>query len=325
MRAYVMSHPGGPEVLEFKEVPDPKPKKNWVLIQVKGFGLNRSELYTRKGHSGDEVTLPRILGIECVGEVIDGGGTDLIPKQRVAAAMGFMGRKHDGGYAEMALLPRSHVYPINTSLTWEDLAALPETYLTAWGVLHETIEIQRGQQVLIRGGSSSVGLAAANIARDMGVRVFATTRSEIKSSKLRAAGVNEVILDSGNIADVIKSKSNGGVDGVVELVGLPETIMDCLQCCRSRGVVGMVGFLGDQWNYKFFPWMPSTVRLSLYSTETLEKDYASPVLQQIVQKVESGAYKTNIDRIFSFEEAPEAHRIMESNQAAGKLVVMTGK
>lgn len=271
------------------------------------------------------MTLPRILGIECVGEVINGGGTDLIPEQRIAAAMGFMGRKHDGGYAEMAVLPRSHVYPINTSLSWEELAALPETYLTAWGVLHETIEIRRGQQVLIRGGSSSVGLAAANIARDMGVRVFATTRSEPKSSKLRAAGVDEVILDSGHIADEIKSKSSGGVDGVVELVGLPETIMDCFLCCRPRGVVGMVGFLGNQWNYNFFPWMPSTVRLSLYSTETLEKDYASPVLQQIVQKVESGAYKTNIDRIFSFEELPEAHQIMENNQAAGKLVVMTGK
>ena len=111
----------------------------------------------------------------------------------------------------------------------EELAALPETYLTAWGVLHETIEIQRGQQVLIRGGSSSVGLAAANISRDMGVHVFATTRSETKSAKLRAAGVDEVILDSGPIADEIKNKSNGGVDGVVELVGLPETIMDCLQ------------------------------------------------------------------------------------------------
>ena len=325
MRAYVMSHPGGPEVLEFKEVPDPQPKKNWVLIRVKGFGLNRSELYTRQGHSEDSVILPRILGIECVGEVIDNGGTDLIPGQRVAAAMGFMGRKHDGGYAEMTVLPRSHVYPVNTSLLWEDLAALPETYLTAWGVLHETIEIRRGQQILIRGGTSSVGLAATNIARDMGVRVFATTRSEAKSAKLKTAGVDDVILDSGSIVDEVKRKSDGGVDGVVELVGLPETIMDCIQCCRPRGIVGMVGILGDQWNYNFFPWMPSTVRLSLYSLETLEKNYATPVLQQIVQKVESGAYKPNIDRIFSFEELPEAHRIMENNQAAGKLVVMTGK
>ena len=93
--------------MELKEVPDPQSKKNWVLIRVKGFGLNRSELYTRQGYSGDSVTLPRILGIECVGEVIDGGGTDLISGQRVAAAMGSMGRKHDGGYAEMAILYRS--------------------------------------------------------------------------------------------------------------------------------------------------------------------------------------------------------------------------
>ena len=94
MLAYVMTKAGGPEVLELREVPDPQPKDKWILIRVKGFGLNRSELYTRQGHSGDAVTLPRILGIECVGEVIDGGGTDLIPGQRGTAAMGFMGRQH---------------------------------------------------------------------------------------------------------------------------------------------------------------------------------------------------------------------------------------
>ncbi|MCV6638940.1 zinc-binding dehydrogenase [Candidatus Albibeggiatoa sp. nov. NOAA] len=325
MRAYVMSRAGDPDVLELKDVPDPQPKKGWVVIQIKGFGLNRSELYTRQGHSGDAVSLPRILGIECVGEVLDAGETDLIVGQKVAAAMGNMGRKHDGGYAEMAVLPRTHVYPIHTTLDWEQLAALPETYLTAWGVVNETIAFQRGQQALIRGGSSALGLAAINILKDLGVRVLATTRSEAKAEKLKAVGADEVIIDSGAIAREVRTKTDGGVDGVVEVVGLPRTIRDSLQCCRTRGVVGMVGFLGNHWNYDFFPWMPSTVRLSFYSSETLEKNYATPVMQQIVQKVESGAYQTNIDRVFSFEELHEAHQIMENNQAAGKLVVMTGK
>ncbi|MEK7989564.1 MAG: zinc-binding dehydrogenase, partial [Thiotrichaceae bacterium] len=257
MRAYVMNRVGEPDVLEFKQVPDPQPKKGWVLIQVKGFGLNRSELYTRQGHSGDAVALPRILGIECVGEVLDAGETDLVVGQKVAAAMGGMGRKHDGGYAEMAVLPRSHIYPIHSNLAWEQLAAIPETYLTAWGVVNETIAFQRGQQALIRGGSSALGLAATHILKDLGVRVFATTRNEAKVEKLKAAGVDEVILESDSIAREVQTKSNGGVDGVVEVVGLPRTIKDSLQCCRTRGVVGMVGFLGNHWNYNFFPWMPS--------------------------------------------------------------------
>ncbi|WP_353573316.1 zinc-binding dehydrogenase [Candidatus Albibeggiatoa sp. nov. BB20] len=324
MRAYVISRAGDPEVLELREVPDPKPKKGWVLIQVKGFGLNRSELYTRQGYSGNAVSFPRILGIECVGEVLDAGETDLVIGQKVAAAMGDMGRKHDGGYAEMAVLPRSHIYPVHTTLAWEQLAALPETYLTAWGVVNETIAFQHGQQALIRGGSSALGLAAMNILQDLGVRVFATTRSEAKAEKLIQAGVDEVILDSGAIAREVRTKTDGGVDGVVEVVGLPKTIKDSLLCCRKRGVVGMVGFLGNDWNYNFFPWMPSTVRLSFYSSETLEKNYATPVLQQIIQKVELGTYKTNIDRVFDFEELHEAHQIMENNQASGKLVVMTG-
>ncbi|NLS14709.1 zinc-binding dehydrogenase [Vibrio sp. SM6] len=323
MRAYVMHKPGDVDELQLTTLPDPTPKKNWILIEIKGFGLNRSELYTRQGHSGDAVTLPRILGIECVGVVLDGGGTDLIKGQKVVAAMGEMGRKHDGGYAEKALLPRSHVYPISTNLPWEILAALPESYLTAWGVLHETIDISHGQKVLIRGGSSSVGLAAINIAKDHGLHVLATTRSESKSAKLKQAGADEIILDQGNISDIVKSKTGSGVDGVVELVGLPATITDSLQCCRDKGVVGMVGFLGNTWEYEFFPWMPSTVRLSLYSSETLEKNYATPVMQQIVQKIESGAYRPNIEQVFSFEELHQAHRIMETNTASGKLVVVT--
>lgn len=177
MRAVVVEAPGPPEVLQLQKRPIPEVKPGWVLVRVKAFGLNRSELYTRQGHSGEAVTFPRILGIECVGEVYDASDSDFVHGQRVAALMGFMGREYDGGYAEFSLLPRSQVIAVDTTLEWPVFGALPETFVTAYGSI-QTLTLQAGETLLIRGGTSSVGMAAATIAQDMGVNVIATTRNE---------------------------------------------------------------------------------------------------------------------------------------------------
>src|SRR5256885_14804115 len=134
MKAIVVEHAGAPDVLQIRTLPRPQPRPGWVLIQVKAFGLNRSELFTRQGHS-PSVTFPRVLGIECVGEVDDAGGTDLKVGETVAALMGEMGRAYDGGYAGYTLVPREHGLPIRTTLPWDVLASLPETYPTPWGSL----------------------------------------------------------------------------------------------------------------------------------------------------------------------------------------------
>jgi len=323
MRAWQIQQYGGPEVFKQVEIPAPTNQAGHILIDVKAFGINRSERYTRQGHSGKAVTLPRVLGIECVGIVLDGGGTDLQKGQKVAAAMGHMGRLYDGGYAEQTIVPRSNVYPVDTTLDWATLGALPEMYLTAWGVIREAIELPKDSSLLIRGGSSSVGLACASIAKEMGCTVLATTRKPAKAALLKAAGVDHVLIDDGNIEPKVRAIVPHDVAGVVELVGIEKTILDCLHCTAPKGTVGMVGFLGDTWDYKFFPWMPSTVKLTLYSTETLHTDYATPVLQKIVDQVAAGAYQANIYKVFSFEELPAAHEMMENNQAAGKLVVLT--
>lgn len=321
MKAHVIESYGGADVLQLKELPDPQPKFGWVLIAVKAFGINRSELYTRQGHSGDAVTIPRVLGIECVGEVIDGGGTDLKPGQKVAAAMGNMGRLYHGGYAEKTLVPRSNVYPLNTDLDWVTLGAIPETYLTSYGAIKYGINLQNNSTLLVRGGTSAAGLACVSIAKEMGCTVLATTRKEAKAQVLKDAGVDHVIIDDGKIEEQVKSIYPKGVNGVVEFVGLPNTIMDCLQCVAPQGTVCMVGFLGDTWDYKFFPWMPSTVRLTIYNTETLHADFTTFDLQNIVDHFAEGSYKHNIFKVFDFEDLPEAHRMMENNQAAGKLVI----
>src|SRR4051794_10380363 len=159
MRAAVCVRAGGPEVLEIREVPMPAVREGWSLVRVKAAGLNRSELRTRQGHSPD-VTFPRVLGIECVGLVAASTDSTLPEGSTVAAVMGEMGREFDGGYAEYALLPNSLLMPIATTLPWDVFAALPETYLTAQGSL-DALGVVPGApgRLLIRGGTSSVGLA----------------------------------------------------------------------------------------------------------------------------------------------------------------------
>ena len=234
--------------------------------------------------------------------------------------MGHMGRLHDGGYAEMTLIPRSNVFPVNTELDWTSFGAIPETYLTAWGVI-DAIDLKNGDPLLVRGGTSSVGMACINIAKGMGCTVFATTRKEAKVARLHDAGADHVIIDDGYVSESLRELLPEGVAGVTELVGREVTIKDSLGCCRPKGCVGLVGFLGNEWGYEFFPWMPSTVKLTMYTSETLHTDIATPILQSIIDKVQGGSYSPNIFRNFSFEELPDAHAMMEANKAAGKLVI----
>jgi NADPH2:quinone reductase len=159
MRAVVVYEPGGPEALQLQERPVPAARPGWVLVRIHAFGLNRSELITRAGGSGDAVSFPRVLGIECAGEVVEAPGSTLQPGQRVIAAMGGMGRDFDGGYEQYALLPFSRVIPVATTLSWAELGAIPESFGTAWGTL-EQLALREGHSLLVQGGSSSVGMAA---------------------------------------------------------------------------------------------------------------------------------------------------------------------
>jgi len=184
MRAAVCVGAGGPETLEIRELPVPAVRDGWSLVQVRGAGLNRSELRTRQGHS-PSVTFPRVLGIECVG-VVAASTDPLLPEgTAVAAVMGEMGRAFDGGYAEYALLPNALLIPVTTTLPWDVLAALPETYLTARGAL-DALGVGPGVRgrLLIRGGTSSVGMAAASIASGYGIETAATTRRPARTGAL---------------------------------------------------------------------------------------------------------------------------------------------
>lgn len=322
MKAIVVEQPGRPEVLQLKEIPTPDPRPGWVLIKIRAFGLNRSEMYSRQGHSGDAVTFPRVLGIECVGEVKDAGGSELHLGQKVAALMGGMGRKYDGSYAEYTLVPHSQVIPVDTNLPWEQFSAIPETFMTAWGSIVKSIELQAGQTLLVRGGTSSVGMAATTIAKNIGATVVATTRNEAKSEALLANGADHVIIDMGQIAGAVRELYPDGVDHVLELVGTV-TLRDSFYTVRPKGVICFTGILGNEWVLReFSPFeIPSTVKLTTYSSETIAKD-ATEALQRIVGLVEAGQYRLNLDRVFRMEEIVEAHHYMDAGHACGKLVVI---
>ncbi|MFT5585130.1 MAG: NADPH2:quinone reductase [Cognaticolwellia sp.] len=320
MKAWTLHAPGGPQAFTLEELPLPQAKPDWVRIRIKAFGLNRSEHFTRMGDS-PSVELPRVLGIECVGVVDAAPGSDLNPGQTVAAMMGGMGREFDGSYAEYTLVPRASVFPLQTTLPWSQLGALPEMLQTCNGSLHIGLGVQSGETLLIRGGTSSIGLATLAIARSLGVRVWSTSRSQAKVQMLLDAGAERVLIDGGRLLDSVRELAPGGVDHLLELIGA-STLKDSLQCVRPGGVVCMTGILGGEWVVPDFePMMhiPSGVRLSSYSGGA--SDISPEQLQTYVSLVESGELQIQTGEVWGFDQLTQAHQAMDANRSKGKMVV----
>lgn len=321
MKAWRLHQPGGPEAFVLEELPRPEPAAGQVLIEVHAFGLNRSEWFTRIGQS-PTVMLPRVLGIECVGTVVGDPSGELRAGQRVAAMMGGMGRQFDGSYAEYTCVPSASVFPLTTGLPWEVLGALPEMLQTCHGSLHTGLEVQNGDTLLIRGGTSSIGLATLAMAKQAGLHVISTSRSEGKADVLKAAGADEVVIDAGTVSERVRALHAEGVDRVLELIGTT-TLLDSLQCARAGGVVCMTGILGGQWELASFRPMgdiPTAVRLTSYSGGA--GDISRDQLQQYVTMVERGQLAIPQGPKWRFDQLPAAHQAMDDNRANGKMVVV---
>lgn len=322
MRAVVLDEPGPVTNLHVRELPIPEPPQGWVRIRVRAAGLNRSELHTRLGLAGDAVTFPRVLGIEATGTVDADPSGRLAPGTQVATMMGGMGRAYDGGYAEYTCVPDDQFIPFRSDLPWETLGAVPEMLQTAYGSLTVGLDAQHGQSILVRGGTSSVGMAIAVLAKRQGMTVLSTTRSPAKAETLTRLGVDHVLIDDGDVAAQVRAILPGGVDTALELVGTP-TLPDTLRATRVHGVVCFTGMLSNEWTVKdFYPidYLPKGVRLTAYSGEAA--DLPAHVLQDFLDDVAAGHAVVPLDRTYALDQVRDAHALMENGEARGKLVLM---
>jgi NADPH:quinone reductase-like Zn-dependent oxidoreductase len=321
MRAVVLDHvPADPADLVVRDLPVPTPEPGWVLIRVEAFGLNRSELHTRHGFAAD-VTLPRVLGIEATGTVVEAPGGEFAAGQQVVAMMGGMGRQYDGGYAEYTCVPVPQVIPFASDLDWSVLGAVPEMLQTSYGSLTIGLDAQPGQSLLIRGGTSSIGMATTVLAKRRGMTVFATTRNPGKAAALTAIGVDHVLVDDGDVAAQVRAIVPEGVDRALELVGAP-TLPDTLRSVAVLGTACFTGMLSNDWTIPdFYPndYLPRGVRLSAYSGDA--GDLPAAVLQEFLDAVAAGQAVVPIHHVYALDEIAEAHQAMEDGGTAGKLVV----
>ena len=325
MKAVIARQPGGPEVLQLVDIDQPQTQKGEVKIHVKAFGLNKAESYYRSGNYGKFVP-GQALGIEAVGEIVEDPGGNYNVGQKVATAMGGMMFARHGGYAEYITVNANNVVAFDSELSYAELAALPEAYLTVWGALDRNLQIAEGETLLVRGATSSIGLATVTYAKIRGLTVIATTRNANSEAKLKSMGADHVVIDDGAIHEKVKAIAPAGVDNAIEIVGAA-TVKDTLKCVRPWGQVVVVGLLSGPPVLDSFNLMgdlPGTVKLSFFSSGILGTEKLplkeSP-LNWIANEVANGSIPSTLGKTFRVEDIQEAHRLLDRGTANGKIVV----
>jgi len=322
MRAIVLEKFGGLDSLVYKDISEPEPKDGFVVIQVKAFGINHAEMHMRRGEWAEAAP---VSGIECVGVVKSCPSGEFSKGAKVAALMGGLGRTINGSYAEFTRAPVSNVALIESDLPWSDLAAIPETYATAWTCLFRNLELKKGQSLVIRGATSSFGQAAMKLAYNAGAKVIATTRSRERFSLLESLGAERCEIERPDLSQHLAEAKK--IDAVLDLVG-NSVLIDSLKLLRRGGrscLAGWLGGLAPLSDFNPLQEMPSGVYLSFFGSfvfGTQGFPLSDVPLQEIAEDARSGRLDVKPVRIFRFDEIREAHRVMEANEAGGKMVVV---
>lgn len=325
MKAVIAHQAGGPEVLEIVDIDQPVADHDEVKIRVRAFGLNKAESYYRSGNYGTFVP-GQALGIEAAGEVVEDQTGQFRTGQKVATAMGGMMFSRHGGYAEYITVKASNVVRIDSDISFIELAGLPQAILTVWGALDNNMQIKQGDSLLVRGGTSSVGMSAITYAKLKGINVIATTRRAESVEMLLAKGADHVLIDGGNIADDVRKIYPEGVGYALEVVGAG-TVKDTLKTVKPWGEVVVVGLLSgppiiDSFN--LMADLPGTVKLSFFSSGILGSE-ALPLndspLNRIAEAVYQGHIPSTVTKVFDVTDIQAAHQQLDDGTANGKIVV----
>jgi NADPH2:quinone reductase len=305
VKAVVLRETGGPEQLEYADVPDPKPGEGQVLLRVRAAGVNFADVLVRQGRYPQAPELPTILGREVAGEV-DG--------RRVMTASG----AETGGYAELAAASDEWLAPLPDSATFEEGAAFLTTFLTAHIPLTRLVRAGPGSTVLVHAGAGGVGSAAIQLAKHLGATVIATASSEEKREVARELGADEV-YGYDEFAECVKA------DVVLDTVG-GDVFKQSISVLKPLGTIVAIGF-ADGW------WDPLDTALIvgrnlavqgfyLGRLMKLDPDVVHEATREVVQLWEQGAVKPLVGATFSLEQSGEAHRLIEERRSVGKVVLV---
>lgn len=325
MKAIVISKPGGPEVLEYREVPDPTGGPDDLIVQVRAAALNRADILQRIGGYPQPGPKPafEIPGLEFAGEVISAGERveGFVPGDRV------MGLLAGGGYAERVSINWRLAMKVPENLSWQEAGATPEVYITAHDALRQC-DLRAGERVLIHAAGSGVGVAAIQIAKAMGASlVIGTAGSAVKLERAQALGMDiGVNYREEDFADVVKRATGGrGVDVIVDVIGAEywEQNLASLALKGRMVLVGLMGGAATQVNLGVLLAKRAQVRGTTLRARPLEeKAIATRAFEKsVLPHIATGRVRVIVDRAYPLAEAAEAHRYMESNANFGKIVL----